>query len=805
VNTTTIGTKNLGGTTIAPRAPGSGSTWRRRKRESTRRRTSTAERRAIYAVAVAAGVLAVFSPAQPAAYESASAVLRFAFAAGVTLAASRARRWTWLIVGGLAVLGSDQGLWLAVAGAGILVALAATVLPRRRLPGAISVGLSLQALLHLPPLDLPAGSVAVVLVAITPVLVSAYLVSPRRVRRRIHRAALAGGAVVLVSAAILALSSYLAYSSANKGAQKAKDGLSAARAGKTVDAARALDESADLFAQANGFFTAPWAQPALVVPLVAQQADALATVTAEGEQVALAAAGAARSIDYEALKYRDGRIDVTAIRAAQAPLAATASGLEQAEAAIDDIRSPWLAGPLAAKVDEFDREVRKALPEAQTAALAAQQAPGLLGADGPRRYFVAFTTPAEERGLGGFMGSWAILTAEDGKVDMTVHGRARDINEATGGRDLTGPEDYVARYGRFRPQDYVQDVTFSPDLPTVAQVVNQLYPPRVGPGVDNAPLDGLLVVDPYGLAALLELTGPVQVEGLAEPLTSANAADVLLRRQYLELGGTPERRDALDDASRETFDKLVDADLPAPGRLADLLAPVVADKHIMFHSFTGSENDLMRRVGADGAFPQPDGGDLLSVRSQNAGNNKADIFLQRKVEYRPRFDPATGATEATLKVTLTNESPSTGLPEAFLGSNDRGLPPGTNQLYFSVYSPLGLRQAKIDGAESGFEFQEELGSSVYSRFLTIPPGGTVTVEMDLFGALDPGRYRLALEAQPMVNPDQVLVELEPTEGWGVRSASAGNRGGFAPEGSSRAVLAAPLTGDYELEARFRER
>ncbi|MEZ5145412.1 MAG: hypothetical protein R2726_23305, partial [Acidimicrobiales bacterium] len=252
--------------------------------------------------------------------------------------------------------------------------------------------------------------------------------------------------------------------------------------------------------------------------------------------------------------------------------------------------------------------------------------------------------------------------------------------------------------------------------------------------------------------------------------------------------------------------KLVRADLPSPGRIADVLAPVVADKRIMFHSFTDAENDLFARVGADGRFPVPSGGDLVSVRSQNGGNNKADLFLQRKIVYRPTFDPATGATEAKMTVTLTNEAPSSGLPEAFLGSNDRGLPPGTNRMYFSVYSPLGLRKASIDGQEHGFEFQKELGWSVYSQFLTIPPGGTVTVELDLFGTLSPTTYRLQVEAQPMVNPDQLLVELEPTSGWAVASATASPKGGFAPEsGGSRAVLAAPLTGDVDLRATFRER
>jgi len=802
VSASTIGTKRIGGTVVAPRAPGSGA----RRQRSRSRRTSTAERYAIYATAAVAGLLSLLSPAEPTSFRVTNALFTFAFAAGVTLAASRARRWTWLVLAGLAVVGSDQPVWLGFAGLGLAVALVATLLDRRRLPGAISAALSVQALLHLPDLGLSSGSAALVVVAVAPALISSYLVSPRRVRRRIHLALVVALGVLLAAAALLALSSYLAYSSANRAATKAKDGLEAARQGKSEDAAKLLGESASLFRQSNGYVAAPWAKPAQAVPLVAQQARALDVMTAEGARVASVAASTARQVDYEGLKVSGGRIDLAKVQAAQAPLAATAADLEAASAALADVRSPWLAAPLAAKLQDFERELGKARPQAEVAAMAAREAPALLGADGPKRYFVAFTTPAEERGLGGFMGSWAILTARDGKVEMTLHGRANDLNTAGGTRELTGPEDYLSRYQRFRPQDYFQDVTFSPDLPSVAEVVRQLYPQREGPNVDGGALDGMLVVDPYGLAALLELTGPVQVEGLDVPLTAKNAVDVLVRRQYLDLGTSAQRRAALDEAGRLTFDRLVSGDLPSPVRVADALGGAVADKHIMFTSFAGSDDELLRRIGVDGAFPRPAGGDLVSIRTQNKGNNKADIFLKRRIEYRPVVNPGTGAVEAKLTVVLTNESPDSGLPEAFLGSNDQGLPPGTNQMFFSVYSPLGLRKGSIDGKEQGFELQKELGWSVYSHYLTIPPGGTVTIDLDLFGTVNAGDYRLQLVAQPMVNADQVLVQLEPTPDWRITSAEAVGKGGFATEaGGARAVLAGTLSSDYDLRATFRER
>ncbi len=49
---------------------------------------------------------------------------------------------------------------------------------------------------------------------------------------------------------------------------------------------------------------------------------------------------------------------------------------------------------------------------------AAQILPSMLGAEGPRNYFVAFQTNAEARGTGGLMGGSAIVRAENGQISV---------------------------------------------------------------------------------------------------------------------------------------------------------------------------------------------------------------------------------------------------------------------------------------------------------------------------------------------------------------------------------------------------
>lgn len=732
--------------------------------------TGPRERQAIVAVAILAGVVGAFASAQPTIYLVSDIAIRFALALVVTLAASRARRWTWLVFAGLAIVGAPAGPWFWVCAAGVVVAVVTSFFARRRIYGAIIAACSVQGLLRLDDVGFTRASAVLFVVAVTPVLASAYAVSPRRVRRRVHRALAVLGAVVGVAVVVFLISVATAFDAAQTAGRQTTSGLELAREGSGLSAAGQLSDAADSFRTAHDRVDGWWVRPVGAVPFVSQQLQAIEVVTEQGALVADAAGSVAEQADIQELRYEDGRIDVARLRSLADPLQAAATTFESASQEVGAVRSPWLAGPLAERVDQVNDELATVLPDVQLAALAAQEAPALLGADGPRRYLVLFTQPAESRGLGGFVGNWAELTAVDGRVEMSRSGRTSELNDVPGREERTVtsppvPEDYVARYGRFRPGYYFQDVTLSPDLPSVAAAAAQLYPQMGG-----APIDGVLTVDPYALAALLEFTGPVRLEGLAVPLTSDNAASILVRDQYLEFGagadGEAERIDFLAEASEQTFEDLVSGSLPSPRSIAEVLSPVVAQHRLAFHAFDESERALLTRVGADGALTAPTGTDFFQLVTQNHANNKIDSFLRRDVTYETAFDPNTGQVEATATVTLRNEAPSSGLPDAVIGSNDQGLPPGTNVAFVSFYTPFGLREARLGGQQVPLEYQRELGHAVYSTYIEIPPGEERTLELDLFGALDPGAaYQLRIGAQPLVNADDVRVRFRVEGGW----------------------------------------
>ena len=691
------------------------------------------------------------------------------FAALVTAAASQARRATLLWLAFVAVAMS-QGWILAPAIAALLVAFATTWLRRNhRAAGALVGALAIQAVLRWPEATwghsmFQSWTALVATVAIAPVLLSAYRLQRLRVKRRIL-----WGTGVLVGAVIvfsvpLAVSAVQSRSAINRGISSTRGALGAATSGETSQAERQLGSAASDFLLGSRRLGAWWTEGARLVPVVAQQRVALTKAVGTAHTLTAAVEHQARLIDFHNLTITNGQVDVDRLLALGSPLQAIETQLTSAGKALDGIHSSWLVGPISHRLGTLHQDLIKAKGSAALAVEAVHDAPTLLGEHGAQHYFIAFLNPAESRGLGGLLGGYGELTVDQGRIRLTRSGHVSALEPAAGKSwKISGPADYLTRYGLFNPGEHVQDLSYSPDLPTVAQVIRQVYP-QTGGGQIN----GVLALDPVALANLLRLTGPVTLPGAPFPLTYQNAASWLLRGQYATFANSTEqaRQDFLEGALVQAFSLLTSHPLPNPITVAREVGPDVAQGHLLFWSFNHKVQPLLRRTGLAGAFPRAEGGDLLAVTTQNVANNKLDAYLQRRIVDQVRWDPSTGQTDATVTITLHNEG-SASLPAFIAGSYPgSGLPIGTNRTWLSLYSPLQLTSATADGTTLPFESTPELGVSAYSTYLTLPPSGTVTVVAHLRGQLRAGKdYALHLRTQPMALPDQDRITLTPTAGW----------------------------------------
>jgi len=635
---------------------------------------------------------------------------------------------------------------------------------------ALTAALAIEVVLRWPSVGFHGATAVVATAALAPLFVSAV----GSLSGRARRAALFFSGGVLIVAVILALPLFIEGLSSRhaveNGVAKARAALHGVSAGDSQAARQQLVLAAADFGSARGKLDTWWTAGTRIVPVASQQRQALVEGVNAAEGVASTTAGAADLIDYGSLRYKDGGIDLAAIEALSAPLASVNSALAHASTDLARARSGWDLAPISDRTEALSREITQARSTTLTAEMAVKAAPSMLGADGTRHYFVAFIDPAESRGLGGLMVWYGDLAVTNGRVTLESYGDTPPFGPqlASMGARLTGPPDYLARYGQFKPQDSFIDVTYAPDLPTVADVIAQLYS-QLG----HPPIDGVMVLDPRSLASLVSVTGPVSAPGLGV-LTGSNTQGVLDKGQYAVYQTEADqqaRKEALNQALAQASTRLTSGSMPGARAFFQELGPDVRDGDLMFWSLYPQEQPLLERAGLAGQFPNRAGGDLLSVVTQNAANNKIDAYLHRTISDQVSYEPATGQVESTVEVTLHNSAPKSGLSDQVIGSYPgSGLTPGSDELWFSIYSPLALKGATVGNKAIELQATPELGVETYSGYVTVPPGGQETIVVHLAGRVDRGAYHLALYQQPTVVADEVSVRVSPARGWTVEGA-----------------------------------
>ena len=325
--------------------------------------------------------------------------------------------------------------------------------------------------------------------------------------------------------------------------------------------------------------------------MLGQHLAALVDVGHGASELAEQATTSVAQVNVESLRVVKGVIDVDAIEVLERPFGDINAALQRMSAVLASARSPWLVSPVGNRIDQVADDVDELVEQTDRAVAAVQLAPSMLGRDGPRTYFVAFTTPAEARGLGGFMGTWAELRADDGRLTVVRTGQTGELTGAMRAAPpvLAGPDDYLARYGRFgagldgKPVaiDFWSNVTMSPDFPSVTDVFAQLYPASGG-----REIDGAIAVDVESIARFLELTGPIQVEGPdgTIQLTSSDAVQYLLRDQYTEIADPAVRDAVLEAITTQLINDVFSGDLPGPRALAATLGPAMAQGRVVVWS-----------------------------------------------------------------------------------------------------------------------------------------------------------------------------------------------------------------------------
>jgi hypothetical protein len=260
--------------------------------------------------------------------------------------------------------------------------------------------------------------------------------------------------------------------------------------------------------------------------------------------------------------------------------------------------------------------------------------PELLGVDGARTYLVLVQNEDELRATGGFISGVARLTIEGGSVVELEFEDSYAVDDLRKPYpDPPTPLREVMLSGRW----LFRDSNWSPDFPTSAQAAIDLY--ALGQDVRA---DGVVALDQHAILSLIEVLGPLEVEGQPELITSRNVIQAI--RKAWSPGDTIDtewwlhRKDfmaaVLDAVSRQWAGKWDSDTLRLLGHAA---LQSLEQKHLLVYLEDADAAALMSDLGWDGAL-RPSAGDHLMVVDTNVGFNKANAAIAESIEYTVHLD-----------------------------------------------------------------------------------------------------------------------------------------------------------------------
>ena len=643
-----------------------------------------------------------------------------------------------------------------------------------RIGAAISAAFTSQAALNLPNIRFVGSASILATIAAAPIVVTAVRALPSRYRTWAIRGLIGAAIFALVSSALAAYAGLSVRDHVEVGIEQAQDGVAALEAGDQPEARRLLEAAQANFDIASDRLGGPLTWPARIVPVVAQHSRAIETASDQGSALARTAVRTVTSADVDQIRGQSGAIDLDVVRAVNGELTTANAVLQQAQSSLLDVRTAWLLPALDDRLESVQVELAATTEDIDLANQATALLPQILGADDPRRYLVLFVQPSESREYGGFVGAYAMLEADQGRLSLGESGSITDL--VTIPATFTEPADFPRAYRRLFPEQNPQNLTGIADLTTIAEAARDFVPQwRRDTGYT---IDGVLTIDPFALAGLLELTGPITIPDRPEPITADNVVNFLLRDQYFEFDdlGRDQRQDVLNVLAGATFDRLLDVEIPGPERLGAIFGPIARANRLAFRTFDDQENVFLDRVLLSADFPDiGEAVEILGVYGATATASKLDAYTSRSMTYEVEINPATGEVTGRVDVAITNDAPAdapeyvTGLESASVSIGD-GLELGENLLALSIYSRSQITAVTSpDAVFRADEPTESLGYDRHVALIEVPRAETRHVTFDTTSQVLPGRYDLLVTAQPVAVVGNLTLIVRPTTGWRVVS------------------------------------
>ena len=374
-----------------------------------------------------------------------------------------------------------------------------------------------------------------------------------------------------------------------------------------------------------------------------------------------------------------------------------------------------------------------------------------LGANGPRSYLLVGENNAEMRDQGAVL-SVGTLQTQDGKITVVNPTSVGDLT-------LKSPANYAIPagmqqvFGGYQPTQVWQSANATAGFPWTGGDLQAMYAQATGQHVN-----GVLALDVPAVASLLQLTGPVTVPGIAQPITAANVSGILLNQLYNGIPANTERHDELTTVARAVVDRLSNEKVDL-ATLANTLSQDVAGRHLLVWDEVPSYQATLVKFGGSRSGRWP--GRLQNLPCCRRERHRNQAGLLRHGLGLPA-DPSEGEQRGGRRHGHHGGQPRSrrGRASDQLGpDNVHSFQVGQYVANAYLWGPAG---AGIVQAGSTFES----GLNVTPAAVSVLPQQqtTVTFKTMIPNAVRDGKLTLSYVPQPRLTPETVSATVQAT-GW----------------------------------------
>ena len=334
--------------------------------------------------------------------------------------------------------------------------------------------------------------------------------------------------------------------------------------------------------------------------------------------------------------------------------------------AADTARRRFDRGDLPASLQDNLADADRLLPLAQQGLAVLRLLPALLGTEAPRTYLLVAQNQDELRATGGFISGIGTVVLDRGRIVGLSIGDSYSVDDLS--RTYPLPPEPLQRYMQ-AGQWLVRDANWSPDFPTAAAQIRELYTFSTG-----AETNGLIAFDLSAVSRLLAAIGPVQVASVSEPIGAHNVENYIHQAwapapgQGITQEWWEHRKDFMGELAMAVVATIQgSSDRGMLLALAREALALMREKHLLIAVDDPQTAALLSWMGLDGAL-QTGPGDFLMLVDTNVGFNKVDRRVERSLAYTVDLrDPSAPRAEVVVRYRHTVDTPVACVHQASYG------------------------------------------------------------------------------------------------------------------------------------------